>query len=118
MRFVPLVAFALIVPTTLAGLPAEAAQGCVRLINQGSKSIPGHIMMQSREWTTFRLSAGETKVVCVKGAEMFPDNQLYLVLKGGLGSPLFDCRITAQNEYIFNEKKSPDGSTKPTVDCK
>lgn len=105
----------------LATLPprsAEAAEGCIRLVNQGSKSVPGHVMMQSREWTTFRLSAGETKVVCVKGAEMFPDNQLYLVLKGGLGSPLFDCRVTARNEIILVEIKHPDGSTRPRAECK
>ena len=97
---------------------AEAAEGCVRLVNQGSKSVPGHVMMQSREWTTFRLNAGETKVVCVKGAEMFPDNQLYLVLKGGLGSPLFDCRVTARNEIQILEIKQPDGSTRPRAECR
>jgi hypothetical protein len=97
---------------------AVAAEGCVRLVNQGSKSVPGHVMMQSREWTTFRLNAGETKVVCVKGAEMFPDNQLYLVLKGGLGSPLFDCRVTARNEIQILEIKQPDGSTRPRAECR
>lgn len=114
----PLAALVLVGLAAAASSPAEAAEGCVRLVNQGSKSVPGHVMMQSREWTTFRLSAGETKVVCVKGAEMFPDNQLYLVLKGGLGSPLFDCRVTARNEIVLTEIKHPDGSTRPRADCK
>lgn len=122
MRFVPktliCAAAAVAGVTSLLGTPAMAAEGCVRLVNQGTKSVPGHVMMQSREWTTFRLSAGETKIVCVKGAEMFPDNQLYLVLKGGLGSPLFDCRITARNEIQIIEIKMPDGSTRPRAECK
>lgn len=110
-------AFALALPA-LVGFAAHAAEGCVRLVNQGTKSVPGHVMMQSREWTTFRLNAGETKIVCVKGAEMFPDNQLYLVLKGGLGSPLFDCRVTARNEIQILEIKMPDGSTRPRAECR
>jgi len=101
-----------------ATAPAEAARGCLKLINTGEKSVPGHIMLKTQEWKTFRISKGEEKIVCVDGAELFDNEQVLLVLKGGLGSPVFNCRVKTHTPVNLTEVKGPDGKTKPAADCK
>ncbi|MBM3569219.1 MAG: hypothetical protein FJX46_10765 [Alphaproteobacteria bacterium] len=107
----------------VALLPATSAwgqaQGCVKLKNVTTKSVPGHVMMGSQEWTTFRLNAGEERVICARGKELFPDNKVELVLKGGLGSKVFGCKVSVNESVDLVEVPTPDGKgTKPAARCR